>query len=522
MIPIPALLVDLQATGASPAHGHPLELAWALPDAKPDAPPTAHLLALPEGIQIPRPIQRLTGITAELLADALPAAQVIDALRHAARGRVLVAHWARYEQAFLTAHLPDAEWICTYELARRLLPDLPRRGLRAVAGFLGLALPEHKRAAGHVQATALIWRALQPHLAARGVTDLAGLRTLLAEAPPKPGKARYRLPAKVRLALPEGPGVYRMLGKGGEVLYVGKATSLKARVNSYFRGKKGQGARKQEMAQQVWDLDCTECASPLEAALLEADEIKRHAPPYNTALRQRDRRLLFADAAFQAADTPSAAHRWGPVTHAAALAPLAAWIGGAPLELPWPEPVDPAVLADGAALQRARHGDRSVWVVGARLWLERQLASDETADPPQADDSAREASERPWTAERVADALDGAVAHGVHALRRGRVLAALAHAVIRWRPPGHGVDRQIVVDRGVITVGPADGPWPTLAPLDRLGRLQALDIPTWDRLAVLAQVLRIRLRDGLPVEVRRPAHPPLTAEPLHTLLSWVI
>jgi hypothetical protein len=55
-----------------------------------------------------------------------------------------------------------------------------------------------------------------------------------------------------RLEFPNRPGVYRMLSQSGQVLYVGKATSLKSRVNSYFRGQKGRDRKKLEMLAQVW------------------------------------------------------------------------------------------------------------------------------------------------------------------------------------------------------------------------------------------------------------------------------
>jgi DNA polymerase-3 subunit epsilon len=84
-----------------------------------------------------------------------------------------------------------------------------------------------------------------------------------------------------------------MIAKSGEVLYVGKATSLKSRVNSYFRGKAGRDKRKLEMMAQVWDLNVTECKSALEAALMEADEIKKFNPPYNVVMKKGKRHLVF-------------------------------------------------------------------------------------------------------------------------------------------------------------------------------------------------------------------------------------
>ena len=75
-----------------------------------------------------------------------------------------------------------------------------------------------------------------------------------------------------------------MLSQSGEVLYVGKATSLRSRVNSYFRGQKGPRPPQRDDRASL-ESDATPCATPLEAALLESDEIKRLNPPYNVVLK---------------------------------------------------------------------------------------------------------------------------------------------------------------------------------------------------------------------------------------------
>lgn len=89
-----------------------------------------------------------------------------------------------------------------------------------------------------------------------------------------------------------------MLAKDGSILYVGKATSLKARVNSYFRGIKNRDRRKLEMLTQVWNIETVECETPLEAALLESDEIKKWNPPYNIMLTRENRTLIFYNYSF--------------------------------------------------------------------------------------------------------------------------------------------------------------------------------------------------------------------------------
>ena len=80
------------------------------------------------------------------------------------------------------------------------------------------------------------------------------------------------------------PGVYRMVGDGGTVLYVGKARDLKARVTGYFRAS-GLTAKTMALVAKVRAIQVTVTNSETEALLLEQSLIKADRPPYNVVLR---------------------------------------------------------------------------------------------------------------------------------------------------------------------------------------------------------------------------------------------
>lgn len=84
--------------------------------------------------------------------------------------------------------------------------------------------------------------------------------------------------------VPHKPGVYRMLGQDGEILYVGKAKDLKNRLASYFRGKQAN-SRIFSMVRQIRNVEITLTATEAEALLLESNLIKQHAPRYNIRLK---------------------------------------------------------------------------------------------------------------------------------------------------------------------------------------------------------------------------------------------
>ncbi len=89
--------------------------------------------------------------------------------------------------------------------------------------------------------------------------------------------------------LPTDPGVYLLKDKKAEVLYIGKAKSLRPRVRSYFRDERGRGIRIQELVRRAAAVETIVVGSEAEALILEANLIKEHRPPFNIQLRDDKR-----------------------------------------------------------------------------------------------------------------------------------------------------------------------------------------------------------------------------------------
>jgi excinuclease ABC subunit C len=89
--------------------------------------------------------------------------------------------------------------------------------------------------------------------------------------------------------IPDAPGVYQMIDRDGEILYIGKAISLRSRVRSYFQDSAALHVRTVAMVERVVDVRTIVVTNEIEALILEANLIKRYQPPYNVRLRDDKR-----------------------------------------------------------------------------------------------------------------------------------------------------------------------------------------------------------------------------------------
>ena len=357
------LYIDCQTTGMRPSSGELLEIAWGWHDSTSDEDRVLNFrlksrLLKPQSNSVPPRISQMTGIENAHLDSALEPLEVLAELRQDlhllnanSKQVVSVIHHSPFEIPFLdkffaldeastegAASLDSSghsdqqdqsiertripfQILDSTKIAKKLFPRLPSYNLRALAGHFDQPICELKRAGNHATATADIWLKLLKELINHRIESTDALDEWLQTKPSKttsPVKNKlpyeYAIDKAFRLGLPRRPGIYRMNGSQGKTLYVGKATSLHARVNSYFRGQKGRDRKKLEMLTQVKCIEVTETKTSLEAALLENEEIKRLNPPYNISLKLGRRTLHFYDRTFTSqSGTQTEIHSIGPL-----------------------------------------------------------------------------------------------------------------------------------------------------------------------------------------------------------------
>ena len=240
------------------------------------------------GVALPDPVARLTGLRERELRSAPPAAEVLPDFLIFAADTLLVAHNARFDQSFLERQLLllhgrrlSEPTLCTAALARRLLEGPLRRvGLASLANFFGVPTTPCHRALPDAEATAQVLVHLIGLAQERGARRVSELRALAA-----PRRRRVYDKRALARGAPTRPGVYLFRDRHGQVLYVGRARDLRARLRSYFRSER----QRPSVEAALLALDRIEwrvLGSELEAALEELRLIRELDPPANVRGRK--------------------------------------------------------------------------------------------------------------------------------------------------------------------------------------------------------------------------------------------
>lgn len=280
----PALaFVDLETTGATATADRITEIGIVEVDA--DGVREWSCLVNP-GTPISGFIERLTGISNAMVANAPPFEEVAAEVRARLDGRLFIAHNARFDYGFLknefkrVGHDFRATVLCTVKLSRKLFPQHARHNLDSLIERHDLTVSSRHRALGDARLIHQFWNRVQAEIAPELLDEVVRKLT-----------ARPSLPANLDPAaiddLPDAAGVYLFYGENDLPLYVGKSKELKKRVLSHFAADHA-AAREMNLAQQVRRIECIETGGEIGALLKEAALIKQLQPIHNRTLRRND------------------------------------------------------------------------------------------------------------------------------------------------------------------------------------------------------------------------------------------
>jgi DNA polymerase III epsilon subunit family exonuclease len=283
------VVVDLETTGLRPGSSRICEIG-AVRVRDLELQDDFELLVDP-GMPIGPVISALTGLRDADLRGAPHPAIAVRRFLEFAGDAVLVAHNARFDLSFLdreTERLTGARLagpvVDTVGLARRLLAGrTPRAGLSSLAHFFGTAAQPCHRALPDAQATAEILIQLIGLAQERGALTVADLVDLAA-----PRVRKIYAKRSLAFGAPTAPGVYLFRDAHDQVLYVGRARDLRARLRSYFRSDRQRPAVESALG-ALERIEWRVCGSELEAALEELRLIRELRPPANARTARPDR-----------------------------------------------------------------------------------------------------------------------------------------------------------------------------------------------------------------------------------------
>lgn len=277
-------IVDIETTGSFAAANGITEIAIHLFDGT-SVTQTYETLVNPEQ-PIPPFIQRMTGITDQMVAKAPSFKEIAEKVFTLLQGQIFVAHNVQFDYSFIKAQLKQEGYhlqcskLCTVRLSRQILPGLPSYSLGKLCRSIGIPLENRHRAGGDSAATALLFKRLldadQYHHIARSLKRNSKEAIL---PPHVPREHWEKLPAR--------PGVYYFHNAKGKVIYVGKAINIRYRVNSHFSND-APSLQKQRWVKHIHGISHVECATPLMASLLESAEIKHRWPRFNAAQKKQE------------------------------------------------------------------------------------------------------------------------------------------------------------------------------------------------------------------------------------------
>ena len=235
-------------------------------------------------VYIPQNIQRLTGISPQMVSDKPGFEEIARDLKAELEGKIFVAHNARFDYGFIKASFKrmgvdfKPKVLCTVKLSRLLFPNQARHNLDTIIREHGLTVSARHRALGDADLLFQFWQICERAVGKERL--LEALNQLIGNASLPPN-----IDQELIDSIPDAPGCYIFYGENRTPLYIGKSISLRSRVMGHFQGSLTQ-RKEMKLSLQVRDIDWIETSGELGALILESKLIKERMPSMNIKLRR--------------------------------------------------------------------------------------------------------------------------------------------------------------------------------------------------------------------------------------------
>lgn len=232
-----------------------------------------------------KPIQpfviNLTGINNEMLRHAPKFYEVAKRIIEITDGCIMVAHNALFDNRILTTEFDrlgyhfNKETLCTVELAKKLIPDMPSYSLGKLVRALGIPLSDRHRAQGDAKATVALFKMLLAKDTSKVIITETLRKNPKRQLEPKLLDIIEKTPSET--------GVYYMHNEAGNIIYIGKSKNIKKRLMQHFTG---DNRKSKKIQLDVKSVTFEKTGSELISLLKESEEIKQNKPLFNRALRR--------------------------------------------------------------------------------------------------------------------------------------------------------------------------------------------------------------------------------------------
>jgi len=226
-------------------------------------------------------VVNLTGISSKMLRNAPKFYEVAKRVVELTEGCVIVAHNAKFDYRILKLEFDrlgfkfERKNLCTVELSKKLIPDLPSYSLGKLVRSLGIPISDRHRAAGDALATTKLFELLMNKDIEKEI-----IRAAIRLEPKRQMEPKL---TKIIDNLPSHTGVYYIHDSDGNIVYIGKSKNIKSRISQHFVG---ETPKSKKIQLEVATVTYEKTGSELLALLKESQEIKHHKPKFNRALRR--------------------------------------------------------------------------------------------------------------------------------------------------------------------------------------------------------------------------------------------